>query len=257
MAQRYNFSATFVSYYDDILVRRGVWLSTENHPCAEIPVCFDNCREQILRQFTRSNAKTRTAYWNTEGTFFTKFIPHYVSVNPSNQMVEYAYNAALFSKGILLTATTKSADLIIDRNNLDMVQTYNNYLSLKGNKQRTVEQDFELQALEDVIVKYQKDHKDDYRKDFRIVWKDVKDKLKQNDVAIEFVTYPDDNGIENYAALVLKKDYNVPRFIHLLSLEQINPNRSLAPACLFKIKVLCCPPKSKKSLPLIHGSHKT
>ena len=36
-----------------------------------------------------------------------------------------------------------------------------------------------------------------------------------------------------------------------------NPNRSLAPACLFKIKVLCCPPKSKKSLPLIHGSHKT
>ena len=188
----------------------------------EIPVCFDNCREQILRQFTRSNAKTRTAYWNTEGTFFTKFIPHYVSVNLSDQMVEYAYNAALFSKGILLTATTKSADLIIDRNNLDMVQTYNNYLSLKGNKQRTVEQDFELQALEDVIVKYQKDHKDDYRKDFRIVWKDVKDKLKQNDVAIEFVTYPDDNGIENYAALVLKKDYNVPRFIHLLSLEQIN-----------------------------------
>lgn len=188
----------------------------------EISICYDNCREPILRQFTRSNAKTRTAYWNTEGLFFTKSIPYYVSVNPSDQMVGYAYNAALFSKGILLTATTKSADLIIDNNNPEMVKTYNHYLSLKGNKQRTLDQDFELQALEDVIVKYQKDHKDEYRKDFRIGWKDVKDKLKQNDVAIEFVTYPDDNGMENYAALVLKNDYNVPKFVHLSSLKQIS-----------------------------------
>ena len=44
---------------------------------------------------------------------------------------------------------------------------------------------------------------------------------------------------------------------HWIDLLFFNPNRSLAPACLFKIKVLCCPPKSKKSLPLIHGSHKT
>ena len=188
----------------------------------EISICFDNCREPILRQFTRSKAKARTAYWNTEGTFFTRSIPYYVSVNPSNQMVGYAYNSALFSKGILLTATTKSADLIIDSNNPEMVKTYNHYLSLKGNKKRTLEQDFELQALEDVIVKYQKDHKDEYRKDFRIGWKDVKERLKPNDVAIEFVTYPDENGMENYAALVLKNEYNVPKFVHLSSLNQIS-----------------------------------
>lgn len=188
----------------------------------EISFCFDNCREPILRQFTRSKAKARTAYWNIEGVFFTKSIPYYASVNQSDQMVGYAYNSALFSKGILLTATTKSAALIIDSNNPEMVKTYNHYLSLKGNKQRTLEQDFELQALEDVIVRYQKVHKDEYRKDFRIGWKDVKDKLKQNDVAIEFVTYPDDNGIENYAALVLKNDYNAPKFVHLSSLKQIS-----------------------------------
>lgn len=188
----------------------------------EISICFDNCREPILRQFTRSKAKSRTAYWKTEGSFFTKSIPYYASINSSNQMVGYAYNSALFSKGILLTATTRSADLIIDSNNPEMVKTYNHYLSLKGNKQRTLEQDFELQALEDVIVKYQKDHKDEYRKDFRIGWKDVKDKLKQNDVAIEFVTYPDDSGMENYAALVLKSNYNGPKFVHLSSLKQIS-----------------------------------
>lgn len=187
----------------------------------EISRCFDNCREPILRQFTHSKAKSRTAYWNTEGVFFTKSIPYYVSVNPSDLMVGYAYNAALFSKGVLLTATTKSADLIIDHNNPEMVKTYNHYLSLKGNKSRTLEQNFELQALEDVIVRYQKDHKDEYRKDFRISWKDVKEKLEPNDVAIEFVLYPDDNGMENYAALVLKNDYNVPKFVHLSSIKQI------------------------------------
>ena len=200
------------------LFRQKEWSKLDKEIC----ICFDNCREPILRQFTHSKAKARTAYWNTEGVFFTKSIPYYASVNPSNQMVGYAYNAALFSKGVLLTATTKSADLIIDHNNSEMVETYNHYLSLKGNKQRTLEQDFELHALEDVIVKYQKDHKDEYRKDFRIGWEDVKEKLKQNDVAIEFVTYPDDNGMENYAALVLKNDYNVPKFVHLSSLKQIN-----------------------------------
>lgn len=188
----------------------------------EMSVCFDNCRESILRQFTRSKAKYRTAFWDTEGMFFTKSIPYYVSANPSNPMVCYAYNAALFSKGILLTATTRSADLVIKHNNPELVKTYNYYLSLKGNKQRTLEQDFELQALEDVMIQYQKDHKDEYRKVFRVGWKDVKNKLQQNDVAIEFITYPDDNGMENYAALVLKKDYDEPKFFHLSSLKQIS-----------------------------------
>ena len=188
----------------------------------EISVCFDNCREQVLRQFTHSNARSRAAYWNTFGLFFTKAIPYYVSNCQSNQMVGNAYNAALFSKGLLLTATTKSTDLIIDNNNTEMINAYNHYLSLKGIDSRTLEQDFELQALEDMIVKYQKEHKNDYRKDFRITWTDVKNNLKPNDVAIEFITYPDDYGMEHYAALVLKNNYSVPKYVPLSTLGQIS-----------------------------------
>ena len=188
----------------------------------EISATFDNCREQVLRQFTHSNAKSRASYWNTSGLFFTKFIPYYVSRHQSGQMVGNAYNAALFSKGLLLTATTKSADLIIDNNNIEMVNAYNRYLSLKGINSRTLEQEFELQALEDMIVRYQKEHKNDYRKDFRITWTDVKNNLKPNDVAIEFIAYPGNDGQEHYAALVLKKSYSVPKFVPLSTLGQIS-----------------------------------
>ena len=199
------------------------WSKLDN----EISVCFDYCRESILRQFTRSKAKSRTAYWNTSNLFFTKSIPYYLSINQSNQMVVSAYNAVLFSKGILLTATTKSANLIIDSSNQEMVKAYNDYLSLKGNKSRTIEQDFELQALEDVIVRYQKDHKEEYRKDFRIGWKDIKKQLRPYDVAIEFITYPDEEGNDNYGALVLKSNYEVPKFVPLFNYKQlveVSPN---------------------------------
>ena len=62
-------------------------------------------------------------------------------------------------------------------------------------------------------------------------------------------------GFSSRSKHITRPDVHYP-FDPLLQ-NALIPNRSLAPACLFKIKVLCCPPKSKKSLPLIHGSHKT
>ena len=78
--------------------------------------------------------------------------------------------------------------------------------------------------------------------------------LKSNPTVMESLFVPEDKIIGQVHPLMQMLIDNREQFI---SRQCFNPNRSLAPACLFKIKVLCCPPKSKKSLPLIHGSHKT
>ena len=45
--------------------------------------------------------------------------------------------------------------------------------------------------------------------------------------------------------------------VELVSMEMLNPNRSLGPISSGDVKVFSCSPESKECLALIHGSHKT
>lgn len=180
-----------------------------------LPNCFNQNREATLRIFAHSKKDKRSVCWSTASLFFTDFIPSYLNENPSNILKQYAYNSALFSKGILLAAENKSIELTLKSNNPELIKTYDRFLKLKDMKSRTFEEDIEVQTLSDVFLRYQKEHKNEFREDFRIDWKEIQRTLKDEDIAIEFITIPLDNGQVKYAALCLKKDYKVPHFIEL------------------------------------------
>ena len=186
------------------------------------PLCFDACRDNILRQFTHSRVTERANYWNTEGLFFSKFIPYYTSVCQTDELLGYAYNASLFSKGILLSASNRSSELFVNSGNEELISAYNHYLQLKGLKNKTLEEEFEIKALEEVVVEYQKQNKYDFRKTFRVLWTDVQNILTDKDIAIEFVVYPNETGVDQYAALMLKKGYKAPKFVHIADFNQIS-----------------------------------
>lgn len=187
-----------------------------------LPQCYTDSRESVLRHFSQSKANQRNLFWSQSGQFFSTFIPNYTFSHPSNILTSYAYDATLFSKGILLAATNKSADLLLNSQDTDMVKMYHRYLNLKSSKKRTIDQDFELEALEDVIVRYQHEHKYDFRKDFRCTWKMVQEQLQEQEAAIEFIAFPTDNEEIQYAALVLTKNAEHPIFIPLLTANQLN-----------------------------------
>ena len=182
---------------------------------ALIPRCYEDCREPILRQFSRSKALDRASYWSKEGLFFTDYIPYFAYTHPSDVLVSYAYDAALLSKGVLLAAENKTSELTLTSNDPELIKLYEHYLELKGKKNRTVDEDFEMDALSDVILRNQKEHKNEYRKDFRIGWRDVSEKLKEGDIAIEFITVPSESGFDDYAALWVKKGMTAPRLTKL------------------------------------------
>lgn len=196
----------------------------QDYPSMEkiFPLCFDACRDNILRQFTHSRVTERANYWNTEGLFFSKFIPYYTSVCQTDELLGYAYNASLFSKGILLSASNRSSELFVNSGNEELISAYNHYLQLKGLKNKTLEEEFEIKALEEVVVEYQKQNKYDFRKTFRVLWTDVQNILTDKDIAIEFVVYPNETGVDQYAALMLKKGYKAPKFVHIADFNQIS-----------------------------------
>ena len=175
--------------------KAGDWVNLESI----LPRCFDYVREPVLRKFSQSKACDRAIYWDKARSFFTDFIPAFAYEHPSDTLSSFAYNAALFSKGILLAAENKSTELTLNSNDPELIELYSHYLELKDKKDRTLEEEFEMQALSDVIIRYQKEHKSEFRQDFRISWTDVQKKLNDNDIAIEFITVPDKNGDVNYA----------------------------------------------------------
>ncbi len=187
--------------------------------------CFNVSREPVLQKFTFSNALERNAYWSQHHLFFTDWLPVYASKCPSDMLSGCCYDAMLLSKGILLAASNKTTDLILGGSNSQLIDSYNRYNELKGKKNKTVDEEFEMDALYDTFVRYQANHKKAYRQDFRIGWKEIQKQLSVGDAAIEFLSVKADAGVE-YAALVLKKDYNAPHFVKLCSEKQL---RSVAP----------------------------
>ena len=116
---------------------------------------------------------------------------------------------------MLLAAENKTNDLALNSDDPELIKLFERYLSLKDKKNKTLDETFEMEALSDVVLRYQKEHKNEYRKDFRIGWTDVQAKLTDEDIAIEFITIPNSNGIDDYAALIIKKGYTAPKLVKL------------------------------------------
>ena len=181
----------------------------------ELPSCFTSARETSLRFFSTRNAKERSLFWSMEGIFFTDFIPAYMATHPSAVLTSYAYDAALFSKGVLLAAENKSSDIVLNSNDPDIIFTYQRYIDLRGKKDKSLEEKAEYITLSEMFLQYQKDHKKEFRTDFRIGWKNIKDKLSDSDIAIEFVMIPSGGKRIRYAALTLRNSYTAPHFVEI------------------------------------------
>jgi len=189
---------------------------------ALMPNCYDYAREPILRKFTQSRASERAAFWSQSGLFFTDYLPCYARCHPSELLVSYAYDAALFGKGVLLAAENKSMDITLNSDDPELVKLYARYLELKRKKDKSIDEDVEMESLSDVLLRFQREHKYEYRRDFRIRWMDVRDKLGDSDIAIEFLTVPDVSGVDEYLALTLKKGYSSPKLTVLADFEQLS-----------------------------------
>ena len=183
-----------------------------------LPDCYESAREPLLRYFSLSKAADRAIYWGKKGGFFYLYIPTFVYEHYSNPIASYAYDAALFSKGVLLAAENKSTEITLASNDKELIKLFGRFKQLSSKKDRSLEEDVEMEALSDVLLRHQKEHKYDFRTDFRIGWRDVQEQLGDNDIAIEFITIPLNNGTIKYAALSIKKGYSAP---HLTKLDDI------------------------------------
>jgi CHAT domain-containing protein len=190
-------------------------------------------RERAIEYFRQLTERQRENFW-AQSSYSFELFPLFLekSATPSHEEVNFAYDIALFTKGLLLNTTVDFDQLLAENGNPEAIEKYKDLKLLKVQIQRLYEKPIAerylnvdsletvAQKLETELVNLSKEY-GDYTQNLKITWKDVQSNLGDKDVAIEFLEYPTFTDTVKYAALVLRKGWTNPKFIPLFRKDQI------------------------------------
>ena len=202
----------------------------------------------VTDNFDFMSENQRNRYWSTQEVQFEVIYPafclSYYTQNPS--ISAFAYNNELFLKGLLLNATTQVQNAIFESEDEALINTYNELKSLRERimflQQQPIEKQFGLDSLEPVAESLDKDlvlKSQDYRQNkerYQLTWDKVRDKLKENEVAIEcssFTFLEDDTLHYKNIALLIRKDSEYPEYIELTDTDSISALLDNSPSFIY------------------------
>lgn len=189
----------------------------------------------MSRDFAFLSNEDRARKWNegySYSDFFNKDLPFAVYKSKNNEIAALAYNGAVLSKGFLLNSELEIQNIIEQKGNSVLV---NRYYTIKKNQSmldsllsisadlRTINTDSLSKAIHDEehqLISLTKEL-GDYVGNLSIDWKEIYKKLKDTDIAIEFVNFRLENENQQiYAALVLKNGMKYPELVKLFVLDE-------------------------------------
>lgn len=139
---------------------------------------------------------------------------------------EYAYNSALVSKGLLLGTGRNIAETIMESGdstliaNQNVLRTMQQQLQTCNDSARIVSLNRDIATVEKEISESLQAYAD-FTRDIDLTWRDVQQRLTDNETAVEFViidpralTHPTDTTVY-YGAMLLNKNFEAPKFVPL------------------------------------------
>ena len=187
---------------------------------------IDLVRKIVLENFASMSSVQRSGYWKEYASSFDERLPLFCYYIKSQTLIETTYDAALFSKGLLLQTDMEMQKLIMESGNTALVDMYRDIQKKRTtlNQQyerplaeRTIDCDSLRRAItrqESELMVKSKPY-GDYTANLRTDWHAVQQHLSADDIAIEFLRIPILNDSVMYVALTLKKDYKAPKLIPL------------------------------------------
>ena len=171
----------------------------------------------------------RIKYWNSISKLFLSDYPSIVFSIKEKIPTGNLYNkSALFAKGLLLTTDKEISHFIFESGDSILISTYN---SLQNIQKQLIKLN-ELHSDNSIITLYEKKAEiledkmlvrlnklkefKEYKQNMQLTWRDVQKKLSDNDIAIEFLSFPK-FGTDNimYIALTVRPGYDQPHLIEI------------------------------------------
>ena len=159
----------------------------------------------------------------------------YFRKDKNPQIIGTVYDNALKTKGILLKSSTATRNAILNSKDSALISSYYQWLHVKKqlvklNAEGKTDKNLEeiSSAMENEIVKKSQLF-NNFRKEFGIVWKDIRSSLKKNEAAIEFINFniSKNRNLSNsdsiyYFALILQPQSIYPEMIKLCSEKELS-----------------------------------
>jgi len=181
---------------------------------------------QVASQFPAMSEHEKTVFWNLIQPKFERFYNYALQASSQDPaLLTDMYNAQLITKALLLNATSKVRQNILNSNNPKLIALYNKYLTQKEylarvytmSKAELAEQKINVDSLEkatNATEKQLSEQSAEFNQNInQKVTKttDIQQTLKDNEAAVEIFriryydkTFSEDSVI--YAALILKKN---------------------------------------------------
>ena len=181
-------------------------------------------------------SKFRQSYWDVYSKF-ADLLPLLAYLTDNRKIISMAYDfSALFAKGMLLREDLKLSNAIRKSKNTTLQEKYKLYQEnlAKLNKSNIDNQVsdslFKIITIQEDEVKQMVLSKNTIDMTF-VSWKDVQGCLRNNDIAIEYLSFPWGVDDHYYIALVVKKGYSYPHLYKLFAESELDsllstPNRN-------------------------------
>ncbi len=206
----------------NILREAGEWEETYQ----TINKLSETLKEIVAKNFKTMTYQERSMFWNQYAVWYNATLPNFLYSKNDDRLLELSYNAFLLSKGLLLNSEIEIKKIIAQSGNQQAIALYEQIQKERREldekiKEGDIPDNYDtlnaaLQEKERNLIKMSKAY-GDYTKHLEITWKDVRDHLKKDEIAIEFVAVPINSDRTEYMALVLKQGYNKPHKIELCS----------------------------------------
>lgn len=204
---------------------------TGNHKVEEIlkeynKVCYNNCME-VFNFFTIAE---REDYWT--GTSRELLVYNNLIADKYPNIADVAYDNLLFVKGLKLASSDILKDIVDHSTNIELKKRYNRITELReAISYRSQESDSmqiwksQLKEEERGILGIIPDYKERLLSSFHS-WSEIKEKLKEDEVAVEFTYIPKMKGWENavgyYGAFIVTNKSKKPELVILCNVDNLN-----------------------------------
>ena len=170
----------------------------------------------------------RSLYWSTMSDNYESTVPwfsyHYYSHRPS--IASFAYDNELFHKGLLLNSSNVITRSILESGDTTLVQQWNDLTTKKQQiivlEQNDPQSEYvaqlrdEAEVLEKAITKSSAAYRENLRQ-WNVTWDSVRNVLKPNQVAIEYMSAPLNDDSTMYCALLVRDTCTYPILIPLFN----------------------------------------
>lgn len=215
-------------------------IGEEENASMALKEVVSNKHDAIEKNFPTLNDKEREQFIKKTNPFFSQFRTFYIKkigllgendYQINNKDIGELYNLQLQTKGILLNNYQRFKNKIIDSNDSILVKKYVDFLAKKEqiakyttfSKKELLKEDIDMnQLLVDVnklekeLVYQSKDFESMYQQT-KIDWKNIQQKIDENEIAIEMLKLLDENNQSVYVALIIAKKMDTPFAIRMPS----------------------------------------